>query len=590
MKNKTKLHLAPNLEFGTEVITEVITIIAKRGSGKTYTGTKLAEEMLSIGAQTVVIDPVGNWYGLRLGSDGKASGGMDITVLGGRNGDIPLEYTAGKLIAKTLVETDMSVILDLSIFSKTKQRRFVTEFSESLLEFKQQHPGAMHIFWEEAYRFMPQKMVKGSKNEMLEATEELITMGRNFGIGGTIICQRAAMVSKTVLSQASILIAMNTNAPGDRKVIEEWMDHHNFKVAVGALHKLKKGEARVWWPEEFGCREVKIDKKKTFNASATPKFGEKTRKRKLKPVDLDSLQAAMSDTIEKFKSEDPRLLKRRIVELEQELHNALSEPAKVEVREVKVLGDEAIENLMKTMQSVDCHIDELRAVSENIRGAISMAAQLNEQSKISMSATVLKADSVNRNGVAYPKETLASIAESVAVLQDRTSFPRKPKPVRGEVGIGKGGAYRMLQALASVSPQGLTKKQVCLASEMKPTSGTVSNYWGMLNKGGYIKTEGNLQYITEVGEEYLGDDIPKELDSPEKRVEFWCGKLTGKSRDILRLLFKNPREGFTKQEIAEEIGLSLNSGTFSNYLGSLTSNCLAVKAGGQYQLSPDLLV
>jgi len=59
---RTKIHLASNLSFGTDIITEVINIIAKRGSGKTYTATKLAEEMLSIGAQTVVIDPVGNWY------------------------------------------------------------------------------------------------------------------------------------------------------------------------------------------------------------------------------------------------------------------------------------------------------------------------------------------------------------------------------------------------------------------------------------------------------------------------------------------------------------------------------------------------
>ena len=221
MGKRTKLHLASNLAFGTDVITEVINIIAKRGSGKTYTATKLAEEMLAIGAQTVVVDPVGNWYGLRLGSDGRPKGGTDITILGGRNGDIPLEYTAGKLIAKTLVETGMSVILDVSLLPKPKQRRFITDFSEALLEYRKRDPAPMHIFWEEAYRFMPQKMAKGSKNEMLEATEELITMGRNFGIGGTIITVRSALVSKTVLSQASILVAMNTTGKSDKKTITD---------------------------------------------------------------------------------------------------------------------------------------------------------------------------------------------------------------------------------------------------------------------------------------------------------------------------------------------------------------------------------
>lgn len=581
MGKRTKLHLASNLSFGTDVITEVINIIAKRGSGKTYTGTKLAEEMLAIGAQTVVVDPVGNWYGLRLGADGKADGGMDITVLGGRNGDIPLEHTAGKLVAKTLVETGMSAILDLSLFSKSKQRRFVTEFSEALLEFRQRDPGAMHIFWEEAYRFMPQKIAKGSKSEMLEATEELITMGRNFGIGGTVICQRAAIVSKTVLSQASIFIAMNTNAPGDRKVIEEWMDHRNFNVSVGQLHKLKKGEARVWWPEEFGCREVKIDKKKTYNASATPQFGEKTRKRKLKPVDLESLQEAMAETIEKMKGEDPRLLKRRIADLEKELHDALSQPSevKVEVKEVKVLGDKAIDDLVKAAQKIDGHLAELHDTSERIRSSIRDAVALKEQAKVSLPKTIVRRMAtpireIGKNGV---KQALGRIICDT-------------EPLTNPVSIGKGGAYRMLQALACVSPQGLTKKQVCLASEMKPKSGTTSNYWGTLNKLGLIRADGGKQYITEEGEEYLGGDIPAELSTPSVRIEYWCSKLTGRSKDILRLLFESPEEGFTKREIGESLDLSLNSGTFSNYLGALTSNSLAVKSCGQYQLNPDLLV
>ena len=582
MGKRTKLHLAPNLSFGTDIITEVINIIANRGFGKTYTATKIAEEMLAIGAQTVVVDPVGNWYGLRLGADGKPDGGMDITVLGGRNGDIPLEHTAGKLVAKTLVETGMSAILDVSMLTKPKQRRFITEFSEALLEFRKRDPAAMHIFWEEAYRFMPQKITKGSKSEMLEATEELITMGRNFGIGGTIICQRAAQISKTVLTQASILVAMNTKGPADKKIILEWMDAKQVKQsgvtqdALGNLAHLKKGEAVIWWPEEFDILKiVKIDKKKTYNASATPKFGEKARQRKLKSVDLESLQEAMADTIEKMQSEDPRLLKRRISELEKELRAALVKPSEVQV--VKPLGDKAIEDLVRTMHSVDCHIEELRGASDSIRDALSSAAKLGGQGK----AAVRRSTPIRKIG----KEGVEHVPGMV-IHAPSASY----SAVGGRVDIGKGGAYRMLQALASVSPQGLTKKQVCLASEMKPTSGTVSNYWGMLNKGEYIRTSGNLQYITEVGEEYLGDDIPAELSSPEKRVEFWCGKLTGRSRDILRLLFQSPDEGFTKQEIAEEIGLSLNSGTFSNYLGSLTSNCLAVKAGGQYQLSPDLLV
>lgn len=561
MGRRTKLHLASNLSFGTEVITEVINIIAKRGSGKTYTGTKLAEEMLSIGAHTVVIDPVGNWYGLRLGSDGKPAGGMDITILGGRNGDIPLEHTAGKLIAQTLVETGMSVILDLSMFSKVKQMRFVTEFSTALLECRQKDPGAMHIFWEEAYRFMPQKMTKGSKSDMLEATEELITMGRNFGIGGTIICQRAAMVSKTVLSQASILIAMNTNAPGDRKVITEWMASQELTQDLADLSKLKKGEARVWWPEEFGIKEVQIDKKNTYNASATPKFGEKTRKRSLRPIDLGALQVAMSETIEKVKGNDPRLLKKRITQLEKELHDALARPTKTV--EVPAVSEKDIKRFEEAAES-------LSKVSQSVLAALSV-------------------------------QDLANSAAKRPIPPRRTAFLKPPKPVvlsrplierpvsNGEVKINKGGV-RMLKALAAVSPGGITKKQVALAAKLKSTSGTFGTYWSALNVAGFIqKDSGGKCFITQEGMEYLGDDIPTQPDTPEEKVEFWCERLSGKAKEMLKVLFEQQDCIFTKAELADAVGLSHTSGTFGTYLSSLTSNNLAVRESGHYTISPDLM-
>ena len=570
MGRRTKIHLASNLSFGTDIITEVIDLIAKRGSGKTYTATKLAEEMLLIGAQVVVIDPVGNWYGLRLGADGKPAGGLDITVLGGRNGDIPLEHTAGKLIAKTVVETGMSTILDVSMLSKPKQRRFITDFSEALLEFRKKDPSAMHIFWEEAYRFMPQKMSKGSKNEMLEATEELVTMGRNFGIGGTIICQRSAQISKTVLTQASVLLAMNTTGLADRKLIETWVDYHSLEMEPMELSKLKKGEAYVWWPEEFGIKRIKVAKKQTYDASSTPKFGEKSRKRKLRAVDLDALQEAMKDTIEKLQGEDPRLLKRRIAELEKQLAAEKAKPPRVETIEVELYDQELMSFFETTTQQIERLAQDIRKATHKKQRK---KTKINGSSRISMPATVLKPNKVDRNGTSYsPKALKKAVSE-------------KSEDVKIT-----GGALRMLQALAAVYPGGLTKKQVATAARMKSSSGTYGTYWSKINTAGFISEEKGRWFITEEGMDFLGDDVPTQPDSPEEKVAFWCERLSGKARELLRHLFSNEDEKFTKEELGEAVGLSHSSGTFGTYLSSLTSNNLAVRDGKLYSISPDLLV
>lgn len=70
-------------------------ILAKRGAGKTYTALVLVEELLGAGAQVVVADPVGVWWGPRAAANGKDPG-LPIVVMGGDHGDVPLEASAGR--------------------------------------------------------------------------------------------------------------------------------------------------------------------------------------------------------------------------------------------------------------------------------------------------------------------------------------------------------------------------------------------------------------------------------------------------------------------------------------------------------------
>lgn len=82
-----KLHLATDLQLPIEAVTEAIGFIGRRGSGKSYAAQKLAEEFHRAKAQFVALDPVGNWWGLRLAANGKDPG-LPIPVFGGLQGDI----------------------------------------------------------------------------------------------------------------------------------------------------------------------------------------------------------------------------------------------------------------------------------------------------------------------------------------------------------------------------------------------------------------------------------------------------------------------------------------------------------------------
>ena len=65
------LRLSDDLSLPPDAVTQVIAWLGKRGGGKTYGAMRLCELFLDNKAQSVVIDPVGVWYGLRIASDGK---------------------------------------------------------------------------------------------------------------------------------------------------------------------------------------------------------------------------------------------------------------------------------------------------------------------------------------------------------------------------------------------------------------------------------------------------------------------------------------------------------------------------------------
>lgn len=90
----TGLHVAEGVYLPLELITSSNGILAKKGAGKTSAAVVLLEEMHQVGVPVIVVDPKGDWYGVRTSVDGDRPG-LPIPVLCGRHGDVPLDSTAG---------------------------------------------------------------------------------------------------------------------------------------------------------------------------------------------------------------------------------------------------------------------------------------------------------------------------------------------------------------------------------------------------------------------------------------------------------------------------------------------------------------
>ena len=259
-----------NLNLGSVKIpinaaTKTFAVLAKRGAGKTWTGAVMAEEFAKANIPFVVFDPIDVWWGLRLSINGKDKG-LPIVVFGVEHADIKLDREMGRKIAQEIVKNNISCVISTFGLPKVAQRHLITEFSEELLNINNT---PRHIFIEEAHEFVPQR-VFGGLGKTFNAVSNLVVMGRNRGIGVTLINQRAATINKDVLTQLDTLLAFQNTSPQDRKALKEWVEHHaaegDFDKFMASLPSLPKGEGWIWSPEFMGIfQRIKIRKRETFH-------------------------------------------------------------------------------------------------------------------------------------------------------------------------------------------------------------------------------------------------------------------------------------------------------------------------------------
>lgn len=290
-----------SIKIPVNACTKTFAILAKRGAGKTYTAGVMAEEFAKNNIPFVVIDPIDVWWGLRLSDDG-FNKGLPVVVFGVQHQDILLTKDMGRKIAQAIVKENVSCVINTFGLPKTAQRHLLAEFADELLNINNT---PRHIFIEEAHEFLPQR-VFGGLGVVFNAVSNLVVMGRNRGIGVTLINQRAATINKDVLTQIDTLLAFQNTSPQDRKALADWVEYHSaegdFKKFMDSLPSLPKGEGWIWSPEFMGVFEkIKIRKRETFHPDRE-KLDKKFVMPELDEVDVQEFVSKFSTSLEKEKS------------------------------------------------------------------------------------------------------------------------------------------------------------------------------------------------------------------------------------------------------------------------------------------------
>lgn len=302
-------------------------IFGMTGAGKSSVARFLVEHLLDdakahplLDAMPMtIIDPKGDWWGLRSSADGKGKG-YPMVIFGGDHGDLPLAARSGAAVAEAVLSGVYTSLIDMSLLTLGERTTFFLDFATAY--YRARMPRRLII--DEAHNFCPKgKIPDPQVSKMLHISNTIASEGRGRGIVMIAASQRPQKVHNDFSSSCSTLIAMKVLHPADRAAYKDWLDGAGDKAAaaeiLGSAAALPKGTGWVWCvgDEPFGPTKVPFPKYRTYD-SFKPQSASMVVTGKALP-DLDKLRTQMAGYLEEQKQNDPADLKRRIRELEDKL-------------------------------------------------------------------------------------------------------------------------------------------------------------------------------------------------------------------------------------------------------------------------------
>jgi hypothetical protein len=617
------IRIGSTLTLPPDVVTQTVGIVAMKRAGKSYFARRFAEQLYHAGQQIVVVDPKGDWWGIKSSADGRGPG-LPIVALGGERGDVPLEPGSGELVAQLVVEDRVSALLDLSDLRKHEVATFMAAFLETLYRLKnhERYRTPVMLFIDEADQIAPQAsgrqgMKGGSTERMLGAANDIVRRGGQRGIGCTLITQRTAVLSKDVLTQVQVLVALRTIAELDLKAMRGWTETHGTEAdrvrMMTTLPSLPVGRAWVWspgWPTADGIfQHVQTLPIETYDSGRTPEVGvTRDEPAARADVDLGAFRKKMAAAIDRKKETDPKLLKAEVAELRKALAAAREvPPSMARVSEARVLKLE--DELRETTKDVRAVKAEAEGLVDDARVAIGRVREVLVEQQKQLSLAIAAIDHANLGEGRREKEVAPLPAKLPPVVYPSLRFDggKKSKsngkpaaaPAQTPSDELRAGERQMLIVLARQgatwrSSSTISRAELSLLTGIAPTGGTFRQYLRHL-----IALEYVLEYdekldrrsglvITSRGLARVDVAAPRPFTRDEV-VELWQGRLRAGERTILHAVLEHP-SGITRADLARHTGFEITGGTFRQYIAHLARNGLVDAARRSHVVRPSQAV
>lgn len=562
-----------NVELPPDAMKHHWAVLGITGSGKSYAVRGVIEKRLKAGERVCIIDPKGDWWGLKSSADGK-SAGFPVVIFGGDHADVQINPTSGAVVGELIATGNRPAIIDLKHFSQDGKCRFMVDFYEAMFK---KNRARITLVLEEAHEFAPQRPMR-EENMLLHWTNKLLSQGRSLGFQIVLSSQRPAKVHKDSLTQAQVLFAMRVISVQDRDAVKAWVDgvgdRKSSQQVMDSLARLQTGHGWIYAPTAEILHQVHFPRIETFDSSATPDSVDAEVPKGWASVDLSEISAKLANVQAEVQANDPAKLRAEIKELKAKLQTALTTPVRIDAGELGKAKEE-IAKLRATISHYQKRDAEMRSRVGTIRSLVirETAAAVWEEHTAPPATIASAVDQIPRVRPALASKSPATPKAAPAAVSSGGGNRAASAGAKAE-GL-TGPQQRVLDAIAwweSCGIYGPRRESVAFIAGYTPTSGTWRTLLSSCVQAGLIQYEnGNCLALTELGDAIANHDQPpgtnKELHSKI------CRKLTGPQIKVFNVLTDGCDEPKTlsRTHVAELAGYEVTSGTFRTLLSSLSS-------------------
>ncbi len=309
--------IVPTTGAKTLPVIEILTgrgfITGKSGSGKSNSASVIAEELLEDSYNLLIVDPEGEYYGLKEKYEILHVGNDDLC-------DVKVTPANAEQLAEIALERNMPIILDVSDYLDAEEASdLIANVVRELFQKEKDVRKPFLLMIEEMQEYLPQQ---GGNDELSELLERVAKRGRKRGLGMLGMSQRPSSVDKDFITQCDWMVWHRLTWKNDLNVVRNVLGGEK----ADAVEELDTGESFLMTDWDETVERVQFKRKQTHDAGATPGL-ESYDRPDLKSVSQelireiqsgDLAESPMSDDGDPLDSEDQRDIRTAVDAVEAE--------------------------------------------------------------------------------------------------------------------------------------------------------------------------------------------------------------------------------------------------------------------------------